>query len=610
MRDLVGETFSNRYRLISRVAGGGMGEVYRGHDLLLDRAVAVKVLQPSLAVDPELVARFKAEARAAARLTHPNVVAVYDWGAEDEQTYYMVMEYVPGTDLRDLLVMRGCIEPAHAVEIIASVCDALAAAHAVGLIHRDVKPENVLIDHHGKVKVADFGIAVVAGNDATVPGGTIPGTLRYIAPEQAQGREASTATDVWAAGAVLCELLTGRPPLQGSGTELLRRRAAEPIAAPSESAEGIPADVDAVVTKACALDPADRYRDASEMGAALRRVAVRSLPDTSPVMSLLDDVTSEIRLADMQETAFAPRSSRRPYKRLRVGRMFLFAIVFALLIAGGAKAITSVFGPHPVKVPSIVGMSKQRATRIAEAKGLHLNVTAKMASLTAARGQVIAQSPKRGQLDQGAKLGVVVSTGKPLTQVPDVSVDTQSQAEVELRGAQLQPGRITQKYSAKAAEGLVVAISPATGKLPWHATVDLVVSKGPEPIGVPDVTGLTADKAKQKLKKEGFAVAMGSDYSNSVPVGHVIATSPAVGIQTPEGSAITIVVSQGPRYKDITMPDVRNMSVAEARSKLESLNLLVRVVQSCGGNGSTVTETDPIAGSTVREHTRVALFVC
>jgi serine/threonine-protein kinase len=390
---------------------------------------------------------------------------------------------------------------------------------------------------------------------------------------------------------------------------MLRRRAEEPIVPPSALAEDIPSDLDAVVIKACALDPLDRYRDASEMGAALRRVGVRSLPDTSPVMSLLDDVTSEIRLTDMQESAFASRSSRRPYKRVRVGRLFMIGIVLALLIAGGAKAVSSIFGPHPVKVPSIVGMPKREATRIAEARGLHLVVTQRMTNLRAARGQVIWQSPAHGQLDEGSKLGVVVSTGKPLATIPDVSGYNQSQAQVALRAAQLQPGQITRRYSVKP-EGIVVSEAPATGKLAWGATVDLVVSRGPQPIGVPDVTGLTAQKAKEKLKAQGFAVAMASDYSNSVPSGHIIATSPAVGSQAPEGSAITIVVSQGPRYKDVTMPDVRNMSVAAARSQLESLNLIVRVVQSCGGNGSTVTETDPIAGRTVKEHTRVALFVC
>src|SRR5918999_748966 len=220
MGDLVGEVFSHRYRLEARIAGGGMGEVYRGHDLLLDRTVAVKVLQPSLAADPELVQRFKAEARAAARLSHPNIVAVHDWGAEDDKTYYMVMEYVSGSDLRDLLVSRGAIEPAHAAAIMASVCEGLFVAHSRGLVHRDVKPENILLARDGTVKVADFGIAAMVDADRTTPGGTIPGTLRYLSPEQARGEDATAASDIWAAGAVLCELLTGNPPGSGSGADL------------------------------------------------------------------------------------------------------------------------------------------------------------------------------------------------------------------------------------------------------------------------------------------------------------------------------------------------------------------------------------------------------
>src|SRR5919106_1268271 len=254
MRDLVSATLNDRYRIVSRIAGGGMGEVYRGHDLLLDRPVAVKVLQPALAADPELVDRFRLEARAAARLTHPNVVGVYDWGAEDDLTYYMVMEYVPGTDLRDVLVTRGCLEPAQAAEVVAALCDALHAAHSEGLVHRDVKPENVLLARNGKVKVADFGIAVVVDADRTAPGG-VPGTLRYLSPEQARGLPATPASDVWSAGAVLGESLTGRPPLQGSGADMLRRRAEEMPIPPSSLDHDLPHELDEIVMKACALEP-------------------------------------------------------------------------------------------------------------------------------------------------------------------------------------------------------------------------------------------------------------------------------------------------------------------------------------------------------------------
>ena len=295
MRDLVGTTLLGRYRLAARLAGGGMGEVYRGHDLLLDRPVAVKVLQPSLATEPELVERFKIEAQVAARLSHPSVVAVYDWGAEDDQTYFMVMEYVAGSDLRDLLVARGALAPAQAAEVMASVCDALAEAHSCGLIHRDIKPENILLARNGKVKVADFGIAVVADADRTLPGG-IPGTLRYISPEQARGGNPTAESDIWAAGAVLSELLTGRPPSQGAGPDLLRRRAEEMIEPPSSVDPAVPQELDRIALKACAIDPEDRYHSASEMANDLRRVAIRSLPDAPPLRSMLDEMTGDIVL--------------------------------------------------------------------------------------------------------------------------------------------------------------------------------------------------------------------------------------------------------------------------------------------------------------------------
>jgi serine/threonine-protein kinase len=256
-RDLVGATFSDRYRLIARIAGGGMGEVYRGHDMLLDRYVAVKILQPTLAGNPEFVDRFKQEARAAARLLHPNVVAVYDYGSEDERTNYIVMEYVAGTDLRDLLVGRGALQSSQAAEIMSAVCDALAAAHEVELVHRDVKPENVLLSRTGTVKVADFGIAVVADAERTAPGG-VPGTLRYLSPEQAAGLPATAASDIWAAGALLAECLTGIPPSQGSGPELMARRAQEDPIPPSEFDPEIHSDLDRIVVRACARDPLDR----------------------------------------------------------------------------------------------------------------------------------------------------------------------------------------------------------------------------------------------------------------------------------------------------------------------------------------------------------------
>lgn len=609
MRDLVGETLSSRYRLIARVAGGGMGEVYRGHDLLLDRTVAVKVLQPNLATDPELVARFKAEARAAARLTHPNVVAVYDWGAEDVSTYYMVMEYVPGTDLRDVLVTRGSVDIPQALEIVASVCDALAAAHAGGLVHRDVKPENVLIARSGTIKVADFGIAAAAGVDRLSPGPSISGTLRYLAPEQAGGREATVASDLWAAGALLSELLTGMPPLQGAGNDLLRRRATEAPLAPSALGTKIPRRVDEIVLKACAVDPAQRYTSALEMGAALRRAASELAPP-APLEDLLDEVTGEIRLPDMEPTDFAPRGQHRSRSGRRRVKTLSLLLLAALVVLGGARGIAALVAPEQVDVPALVGMSEDEAEDATEMAGLGLAIEGRTHDFSSEPGEVISQEPTGGSITEGETIAVILSKGPPPFRVPDLTGMSLDIARISLRMHKLELGGVSMRFDL-APKGTVIEQEDTKDKLDWGTRVDVVVSKGPASIDVPDVSGMTVEKATAALKDAGFKVAVTDVYSDDVAPGRVVTTVPPGPTQAPEGSTIEIQRSIGPKFKELTMPDVRNMTLDAARNKLERMGLRVSVREvggSCGGGG-TVADTDPLPGTKVRENDRVALFV-
>lgn len=606
MRDLVGETLSNRYRMVSRIAGGGMGEVYRGHDLLLDRTVAIKVLQPNLASDQELVARFKAEARAAARLTHPNVVGVYDWGSEDEHTYYMVMEYVSGTDLRDVLVSRGSVEVEQAVEIAIGVCDALAAAHAGGLVHRDVKPENVLISRTGTVKVADFGIAAVAGMDRSVPSGSVPGTLRYLSPEQASGLDATAASDLWAAGALLSELITGMPPLQGAGADLLRRRASEAPIPPSALSPKVPASVDAIVMRACDVDPAARFPGAGDMGAALRRAAGELAP-ARPLDELLDETTGEIRLPDLHPTDFAPRKVRRT--RPSRSRMIVLAVLALLLFLGGARAVAAFFAPQEVQVPSVIGMSRLEASTTATEVGLEVSVEDRVHDFSIPAGDVISQEPDGGVLVEGEQIALTISTGPPPLPVPTLTGMTVEIATVRLRTHQLEVGKITERFDV-APEGTVIDQSPSTGKLEWGETVDIVVSKGPQSIGVPDVTGMSVPKAKATLIAAGFEVAVMDVYSDDVDPGKVVGTTPAGGTEAPEGSTVEIQRSMGPEFKELVMPDVRNMLLDAARARLVEMGLRVEVREVTSGcTNGTVVDSDPLPGTKIRENDRVALFV-
>lgn len=607
----MGSTLSGRYRLVSRLAGGGMGEVYRAHDLLLDRPVAVKVLQPSLASDHELVERFKDEARAAARLTHPNVVGVFDWGSADDHTYYMVMEYVAGSDLRDLLVTRGSLEPSQAAEIVAAVCDALAAAHAGGLVHRDVKPENVLIARDGTVKVADFGIAVVADADHTAPGGGIPGTLRYLSPEQAEGYEATWASDVWAAGAVLAELLTGQPPLQGAGADLLHRRASEAPSPPSTVAAGVPAELDAIVVRACALDPAGRFEDASYMAHELRRVAVRSLPDAPPVESLLRELTGELHLERPrpEEGAIGPRKrGRRLLRGLgTAAKIVLVAALLAALALGGARAAPFLFGPADVAVPDLTGLSRSRAASEAERAGLGTAIASRRRVLGQPRGEIISQSPADGSVEEGTVISLVVSAGPPLQRVPHTVGSTRERALERLEAAGLVAA--TRGRYADAKPGTIVFQSPSGGMIEAGGRVELEVSRGPRPRPIPDVSSMSSLQAVRALKRAGFVPVIDKTYSDRAPARAVIGTAPRAGQRIPAGSEVDLRISVGPRFRELAMPDVRGEPGAAARTALEGLGLRVRVVDSCSG-GTIVVESDPIAGTAIRENDTVALFLC
>jgi serine/threonine-protein kinase len=611
MRDLVGDLLSDRYRLVSRVAGGGMGEVYRAHDLLLDRTVAVKILQPTLATDPDLVHRFRAEARAVARLSHPNIVAVHDWGSEDDRTYYMVMEYVSGSDLRDVLVDNGALSPSQAVGIAASMCDALSEAHKTGIVHRDIKPENVLISKSGTVKVVDFGIAAVADAERTSPGNALSGTLRYLSPEQAAGDQATPFSDVWATGAVLAEMLTGRPP-QGGGPEGLRRRMMEPPSPPSDVVLGLPSELDSIVMKACALDPPARFDGAGEMATALRRVLERSLPDSGPLSDLLFEATGEIRTADKQATSYG-RTMERSKRLDRSRRLTLMKVggvlvALILLIAGIAKAAGTFGGPSSIKVPVVRGKSKVVASNRLERAGLHMVVTSQAHSGSVPRGSVVLQSPHPGSLTGGSKVRVVLSSGPAPRAVPSLTGSDQAQAEVRLRASHLRLGWVQKRYSLMKPAGTVVSQQPSGGELVPGSKVGIVLSLGPRPVAVPEVTGSSKQEAAQKLKAAGLRASFTEDYSNSAAKGQIVSTTPGGGTTADEGSVVSVVVSKGPRWTVLKMPDVRGLPLDQAKAKLESLQLRP-TVRNCGG-GSTVVDTDPIAYSTIRQNAIVALFVC
>jgi serine/threonine-protein kinase len=516
---------------------------------------------------------------------------------------------VSGTDLRDLLVSRGSIDPTHAASIMAAACEALSVAHGSGLVHRDVKPENILLARDGTVKVADFGIAAVVDVDRTAPGGSIPGTLRYLSPEQARGEEATAASDIWAAGAVLAELVVGAAPNAGSGAELLRRRASEPTKGPSSYDPNVPVEIDEVVLRACALDPADRYADAAEMARDLRAVSGTASPETPPVDLLLDHVTGEIRLPDMEPTTFvSSRVRRRQLKRRARIKAVFIAILLLLVVGGGASAASWLFAPEMVPVPDITGKPKKIAIAQAEAEGLEVRITGRERTLEQPKGSVISQTPDDGELQEGSTIKVVVSAGPPLHKVPDLMGLTTKEARGRLAVYDMEIGKRDYDYSDKP-PGTIIAYEGVGKKLPWGSAINITVSKGLRPTPIPDVLDMKASKAEAAIRDAGLVPVMIDAYSDKVPKGKVISTDPIAGEMIGEGGEVNVYVSIGPEFKKLKMPDVRGMHVDEARAKLEGLELRVQIVQSCDG-GEIVTETHPVAGTTVREGEKVALFVC
>ncbi|MEA2446554.1 MAG: eukaryotic-like serine/threonine-protein kinase, partial [Actinomycetota bacterium] len=349
------------------------------------------------------------------------------------------------------------------------------------------------------------------------------------------------------------------------------------------------------------------YVDASEMSGALRRVAVRSMPEAPPVSELLDQITGDIVLPDMEPTthiAGRKRGPRRKGSRLKLA----FALMLVLLlIAGGAMAFQTFVLPQMIEVPDLTGMSVARANREASGVDLDVSVADRKRDPSIPKGSVISQSPSSGELEEGSAIELIVSAGPPKVALPKIIGLTAEKADKVLTEHHLVLGHITSDYSLEK-EGVVIGMDPSEGKLTWGTEVDLVTSKGPQPTSIPAVEGLKLEKAKGELEAAGFAVVVTNAYSDDIEEGRVIETDPPAASVAPEGSTITMYVSVGPQYKTLKMPDVRGMNVDAATAQLEGRGLRVHVEQSCPG--TTVVETNPPAGTTVQEHQLVALFVC
>jgi serine/threonine-protein kinase len=545
----------DRYELGDTLGRGGMAEVFAGQDLRLNRKVAVKVLRPDLARDPSFQSRFRREAQSAASLNDPNIVAVYDTGedvldgeGEHVMVPYIVMEYVDGHTLRELLSSGRRLLPERALEIMDGVLSALDYSHAHGIIHRDIKPGNVMLTRSGDVKVMDFGIArAVADSQATMTqGNAVMGTAQYLSPEQARGEVVDARSDLYSAGCLLYELLTGRPPFQGeNAVSVAYQHVSEMPTPPSQVDPAVPPALDALVMKALAKDPQQRYQTANEFKTDVDR-ALQGLPVTGTIPSVRATVpaasatTASIPPVGTPQVAPASSSKRSPWAWFGVTVLVLAVAAAALLIGRG---LFSGGTGQRVTVPDVVGMSVEKAQRTLESQGLKLGAQTPQTS-DEPEDTVLSQDPEADtQLAEGEGVTVVVSAGKQQTQVPPLEGLTSMDAvRTALRDAKLELGNVKQVESDQPADYVLSQDPAAFSTVDVGTKVSIEVSTGV--VEVPSVVGFTQSAATSALSKAGMDVSVVSTPSDQA-AGLVIAQDPSGGTQVKKGTTVTITVSTG-----------------------------------------------------------------
>ncbi|MER6029093.1 Stk1 family PASTA domain-containing Ser/Thr kinase [Streptomyces sp. NPDC001851] len=628
---LVGQVLDGRYRVDARIAAGGMATVYRALDTRLDRVLALKVMHPTLASDGSFVERFIREAKSVARLAHPNVVQVFDQGT-DGSYVYLAMEYVAGCTLRDVLRERGALQPRAALDILEPVLAALGAAHRAGFVHRDMKPENVLIGDDGRVKVADFGL-VRSVDTVTSTTGAVLGTVSYLAPEQIEQGTADPRVDVYACGVVLYEMLTGGKPHSGdSPAQILYKHIHDDVPPPSALVPGLPYELDELVASATARTPDIRPYDAVALLAQLRE-ARQGLTDGQldavPPQALTgehdnaEDRTSVIprsltlpRPLPVNENEDEPavlRTSRLqapPAPPRRPRRLVLTIVAAVLVVFGVGAGVWYINSGQFTKVPPLLSKTEAQARDRLDAAGLEVGQVKRAYDDTVPRGTVIGTDPAPGaRIRDHDAVTLTVSLGPETVNVPDVAGRPLADARARLKADGLEPGMVTREFSEDVAKGSVIATTPKAG-IKRHAgsAIALTVSKG-SPIDVPDVTGDDVDEAKQELTDAGLKVVIAPEQVNSdVDKGKVARQSPADGGQAAEGDTVTLTLSKGPQMVEV--PDVTGDSVDDAHKALEGAGFKVDEDRGLLGLfGDTVKKQSVAGGDTAPKGSTITITI-
>ncbi|APE17460.1 serine/threonine protein kinase [Mycobacterium sp. WY10] len=607
---------SDRYELGEIIGFGGMSEVHMARDTRLHRDVAVKVLRADLARDPSFYLRFRREAQNAAALNHPAIVAVYDTGEAETSNGplpYIVMEYVDGVTLRDIVHTDGPIPPRRAIEIIADACQALNFSHQHGIIHRDVKPANIMISKTGAVKVMDFGIARAladAGNSVTQTAAVI-GTAQYLSPEQARGEPVDARSDVYSLGCVLYEILTGEPPFVGdSPVAVAYQHVREDPVPPSQKHSGISPELDAVVLKALAKNPDNRYQSAAEMRTDLVRVHNGEAPEAPKVLSAAER-TSLLNAAPPvptrgDDTDEIPRQGalvENDRAGGSIGRWLIVVAVLAVLTVVVTIGINMVSGnPRNLQVPDVRGQSQQDAVVTLQNKGFKIRTNTKPDNTVPPEKVIDTDPAANSKASAGDEILINVSTGPDQREVPDCATLSAGDCIQKLKAAGFSKFKQTTSASKPEDKDKVVSTVPPANQLSAVTNeITIVIGNGPQTAEVPVVAGQTVDVAGQILKASGFLNTLPVPTDSTEPSGQVVGTDPPNGQVVPQDTAIQIKVSKGNQF---VMPDLRGMFWTDAEPRLRGLGWTGGLdkggdVQNSGQPSHAVVSQSPSAGSAV-----------
>mgnify|MGYP000449770277 FL=1 len=631
MSDLTGELIDGRYQLLRQVANGGMASIYEALDTRLDRKVAVKIMHPHLAQDEAFVSRFIREAKAAAALSHPNIVAVQDqgWNQSGVPAVFLVMELIEGHTLREYLNERGRFDIKDAINYLTPILSALAAAHVLGIVHRDIKPENILISKDGRIKIADFGLArgELIGTTMTAESSVILGSVSYLSPEQVSRGIADSRSDVYSAAITAFEIFTGKKPFEGDQPiQIAYMHVNNRVPKISSLISGVPDQLDDLIYRATSANPDERPRDATVFHDELSRIShalnpkenqlsleldipiepMRPKPSRKSLRSKVKELTEAIPTPAPRETTEEVRKRKKASKRVRRNRKIALAMAIVVGIVGWYVLI----GPGSrVVVPSTVGASQTEVSAALDPLGLTSMVVEKQFSEEIPEGRIIQSIPEAGgRIDQGGTVKLVVSKGPERFTIPNLAGLTPIAATNLIGKLPLTIQPLAEEFSSSVPKGYVIDSNPIAGeKVKRNSSIVIRVSKGIEQVALASYVGKSSDQALNELQDAGFAVTSTYGFSETRLAGEVISQKPAGGATADKGSKVSLVISKGTQFAYI--PNLFSIEEAKAVAALKDLDLKVVVKKIGKKTVKKVTNVSPKVGSKVKRGSTVTITV-